>query len=147
MKWIKGILVLGMVMFAYSTISISDVEARGKTKQTRQSGKKTPKNKGAKKNTGAKGSRKNKGGKNSGKATANAQPAKAPKEKKGGFFASLKAGFSSLGSKLSNSVNCRAGKGEAPGKALFDMAMSGERLSDAHVVTAHASPSKAGRKR
>lgn len=127
MKWIKGLLVLGMITFTYSTISINEIEARGS--QTHEAGAKS-----SKKAKAPKGSKvaKGKKDKNSNKSS-----------KKGGFFASIKGAFASVGSKLSNSVNCRAGKGQVSGEALYSMAKSGEKLTDAHVVTAHASPKSA----
>ena len=36
MKWIKGILVLATIMFAHSTISINDIEARNSSKTSSQ---------------------------------------------------------------------------------------------------------------
>lgn len=134
MKWIKGLLVLGMVMFAYSTISMNDVEA-ARGKKTQQANAKAPK--GQKAPKGGKGSKGGNHQEGKGSKSAEAAP------KKTGFFASIKGAFSSLGSKMSNSVNCRAGKGQAPGSALYEMAKAGEKLTDAHVVTAHASPGKA----
>jgi hypothetical protein len=132
MKWIKGLLVLGMVTFAYSAISMNDVEA-ARGKRTQQAGTKAH-SKG-KPQKGGNTHQRGKGARS--KKDSSAKP------KKAGFLSSIKGAFSNLGSKMSNSVNCRAGKGEAPGAALYDMASAGEKLTDAHVVTAHASPSKA----
>lgn len=130
MNWIKGILVFGMTIFAYPNISFNELDAKSATQAHH------PKGKSAKK--------------------APASHAKKP-AKSGGFFGSLKSSFASLGAKVkagaaslkdkaANGVACRAGAGEAPGKALFAMALKGEKLTDAHIVAAHASPGKHAKK-
>lgn len=135
MKWIKSILVLAMVIFAHSTISINDVEANRSSRSKTHTTKKASHSRGK------------------AHSSKSAHKGKAEKPaKKGGFFSSLKSKFSAFGAKvkagaaslkdkMSNGINCRAGKGTAPGKALFTMALK-EKLTDAHIVAAHASPGK-----
>jgi hypothetical protein len=154
MKWIKGFLVFGMVMLAHSTVSINTVEANPKTEHVAKKGKpaKAKKAKTAKNNKHKK-----------------AKTAKSEKSKKGGLFSSFTSGLKKAGSKIAsgakavgskiasgakavkdkagNAVACRSGAGEAPGKKLFAMAAAGTPLADAHVVAAHTSASKTGRKK
>lgn len=160
MKWIKGFLIVGMLMLAHSTVSINDVEARTETaKKTGNKGKTAAKGSKAKTAKGSKAKTANKAGKKD--ATA----------KKGGLFSSftaglkkaggkIKAGAKAVGSKIAagakaakdkagNAVDCRAGKGTVPGQELYAMAASGTQLTDNHVVAAHTTKpaSKSGRKK
>jgi hypothetical protein len=167
MKWIKGILILGMVAFAHSTVSINMVEASFLGSKGKSSSTEGNKSKGGKAGKASKG-KTSKGNSAKGKASKGksqkGKPAKgkaepAAAEKKGGFLSAFSshmkafgstvaAGAKSLKDKASGAVACRKGNGDKAGKKLYEMAHHG-KLTDAHVVVAHASSGKqpAGRKK